>query len=239
MKIAYAAQHGAGGNEDERHVVEALQDLGHTVIEVAQTGSPAGIPKDADLLLFNHWYGVNLSWLKSLPIPKVGWYWDKAWNGREDWLRQVIPLCDLFFMTDETWGRSSGLPNVRYLRQGIGVRGEAQRGKPQPGKWPDIVFTGSPYGERAEWVRVMKSRHGKRFGVVQGVHGRELYDLCETARVVVAPPFPGDDGYDSNRIFLTLGSGGLLIHPKHKWVNREFKDGVHYVGYASDRKSVV
>ena len=121
MKIVYVAQHGAGGNEDERHVKEALQDLGHEVSEIYQRGSPAGVAKDADLLLFHHWYDVNQSWFKTLPMPKVGWFFDKAWRGREIWLQQIIPLCDLFFMTDETWGRASGLPNVPLLPQRISL----------------------------------------------------------------------------------------------------------------------
>lgn len=230
MKIAYVTKSELRGNRDEAAIAVALAELGHEVVPLADRDR-ADVPADADLLLFHHWYNCDLDWFRSLPMPKVGWFFDKAWHGREQWLAKIAPLCGVFCLTDGDWAAGCGLDNVRVLRQGISVR--CEQGKPN-GQWPDIVFPGTPYAGRVDWVRAMERRWGRDFGFVQqGVYGQDMYDLCETAKVIVAPQFPCTDRYCSNRVYVVLGAGGFLLHPKLKCLNAEFKDGVHYVGYTS------
>ncbi len=236
MKIAYVANHGNGGTSDdtEGHIAHALRGLGHEVVEIFQTGSPAGIPHDADLLLFHHWYNVHLGFFEQLPMPKVCWYFDKVWNGRDVWLRQIAPLCARVFLTDGTWALTAGIPNLRVLRQGIGDR-DPSLGTPRPDRWKaKIAFTGANYGERANWAKRLTERYGEAFQVIQGVHNRDLYDLAATVPIFVAPPFPADDFYWSNRIYLLLGSGAFLIHPRLAGLTDEYVEGTHYVAYGND-----
>lgn len=235
MKIAYVAKHGNRGSDDtEGHIAHALRSLGHQVVEIAQTGSPAGIPKDADLLLFHHWQNVNPGFFDSLPMPKVGWYFDKVWKGRDEWIRWVAPKCARFFMTDGTFAAGCGIPNVEVLRQGIGDR-DGRLGTPDTERFPGLIaFTGTAYGERAGWAARLKERYGEQFRIHNDVFNRDLYDLCASVPIVVAPTYPSDDHYWSNRIYLILGSGGFLVHPRLAGLAEEFEAGVHYVDYGSE-----
>jgi hypothetical protein len=234
MKIAYVANFGNRGSDDtEGHIAHALEQLGHEVLRVPQTGSPAGCG-NADLMLFHHWYNVNPGFLASLPMPKVCWYFDKVWNGRDEWIRKITPLCTKVFMTDGTWAAASGLANVEVLRQGIGDR-DATLGKNLPHVYPaSVAFTGSCYGARAQWAARLKARYGSGFRIFNDVFNRDLYDLCASVPIIVAPPYPSDDGYWSNRIYLILGSGGFLVHPRLAGLASELEEGVHFAGYASD-----
>lgn len=234
MKIAYVANHGNRNSDDsEGHILHSLRKLGHEVTCVAQTSSPSGVDGH-DLVLFHHWYNVHWGYLERLKVPKVCWYFDKVWNGREKWVRELAAQGVRIFMTDGTWAKSSGLANVSVLRQGIGDR-DPRPGQTDRHRWPqDVVFTGSTYGERESWVRGLKDRYKGRFGAITGVHNRELYDLCATVPIVAAPPHPSDDGYWSNRLYLVLGSGGFLVHPRLADLAIEYQDQVHFVGYSSD-----
>lgn len=234
MKIAYVARHGNRGSDDtEGHIRHSLEKLGHEVRLIAQTGSPAGIG-GADLVLFHHWHNVNPGFLASLEMPKVGWYFDKVWNGRDKWIREIAPLCEKFFLTDGTFAASAGIEQLSVLRQGIGDR-DVRAGAWLPHVYPaSVAFTGSVYGERAIWAARIERRFGPKFRVFNDVFNRDLYDLCASVPIVVAPPFPSDDHYWSNRIYLILGSGGFLVHPRLAGLADEFEEGVHYAAYGSE-----
>lgn len=234
MKIAYVANHGNRGSDDtEGHIAHALEKLGHRVVEIPQRGSPAGIPRSADLLLFHHWTNVNLGFLAEQPMPKACWYFDKIWNGRDKWIREIAPLCERVFMTDGTWAASSGIQNVSVLRQGIGDR-DVRPGTPRPDRWKaQIAFLGSVYGERTAFVAQLRAKYGERFQVYNDVFNRDLYDLCATVPILVAPAYPADDHYWSNRVYLALGSGGFLLHPRLAGLAEEYDDGVHLATYGS------
>ena len=233
MRIAYVAQHGAGGNEDERHVAAALRELGHDVTLIKQTGSPAGV-RGHDLLLGHHWYDVNPDWFASLDMPKAIWFFDKVWNGRERWVREIAPLCTRFFLTDATWAASAGIPTLRTLRQGVGAEYRGSVAARDGLYAPTVAHVGGLYGERLGWAKRLTGRYGGDFRAFQGVHGPALADLCRKTPIVVAPRFPSDDGYWSNRIYVLLGAGAFLIHPRLAALAGEYVDGIHYVGYSDE-----
>lgn len=236
MKIAYVHTENKQSDETEKHIAYSFRKLGHEVIEFPQTGSPAGIPKDADLLLFHHWYGVNVGFLESLPMPKACWMFDKIWRGRDAYVRTIAPLCDKFFLTDGTFAASAGIPQLQVLRQGIGDR-DAKAGTMNRDAYPgDIAFTGSVYGERAAWAQGLEKRYGSKFRVFGNVFNRDLYDLCASVPAIVAPMHPSDQHYWSNRIYLVMGSGGFMVHPRLEGLAEEFIEGVHYAGYASQEE---
>lgn len=234
MKIVYYANHGNGrfSDDTEGHIAHSLRSLGHDVIEAHEKEN--AVP-DGDLLLFHK--GGDHIWdvLKQFNGQKVLWYFDKVWHDRPLWFRRILPLVDLAFLTDETWAARNLDPKFVVLRQGIGDR-DLSLGKPRQEFRCKVAFTGSVYGQRAEWVEELRKRFGNDFRVFNDVFNRNLFDLCASADIVLAPPFPSDDNYWSSRIYMILGSGGFLLHPKLKGLDKEYKEGFHYVGYSATKE---
>lgn len=226
MKICYVGKHNDAGNKDEYHVAAGLRSLGHEVI-LRQQEPRVDIPEGTDLVLANHWYECDLEWLKTVKAFKVIWFWDKVWRQRAVWMAKAEPVFDHIFMSDGTF--ADGKKKLSVLRQGTG---EVVSGIKSDHK-ADIAFPGSLYGERLDWYMKLKTRYGSRIRHFQGIHGSKLSDLCESVPIILAPPFPSDDNYWSNRIYLILGHGGFLLHPRLEGMD-EYTDGVHYVAYDTD-----
>lgn len=184
------------------------------------------IPTDLDIYLFHKTYNPPEGF-KGL---KVCWYFDKLWKDRPEWMKDILEKVDYVFMSDETWARNNPHPKIRIMRQGIGDRDVSLGNK--TGRYKGkIAFLGSVYGERALWASKLKERYGSDFQAYNSVFNRDLYDLCADIPIIIAPEYPSDDYYWSNRIYLTLGSGGFMIHPHLKGLDREYIDGEHYVSY--------
>jgi len=240
MKILYVAKKTGGtsrqiSDDTEGHVVYALERLGHEVVWISERVGEKVLKEDGDFVLFHKW--DDPATLSKLKIPKVFWYFDKVdWNDREKWMKRIVPHVNLGFLTDKTWVDAQNNPKLTVLRQGIGAK-DMRDGTPDYPRWPfRVCFLGNPYGDRVDWCVRLKKRYGLHFDIVDKVFNRDLYDLCATVDVFVAPDYPGDDNYWSNRIYLTLGSGGLLVHPRYKGLAEEFEDGVHYLGYDSEEE---
>ncbi len=92
---------------------------------------------------------------------------------------------------------------------------------------------------RALHVRHLRETWGKRFevlgehGIRSRVHGRELADRIASARIIVAPDGPQTDRYWSNRVYLTLGFAGFLLHPYCEELAGQYRDGVDLLFYRS------
>lgn len=216
MTILYNSKPNPESDNTEGHIKYALEKLGHTVVTEG----------NADLYLFHKTFNPP----KDFTGKKVMWYFDKVWNGRASYINEVLPLIDLALLTDETWVNKQKNPKLRVLRQGIGEEDACYADKLRV---PEIVFCGSVYGERTAWVKALKERYGDEFTVVNNKFNKGLYDLCASAKIIVAPQYPSDDHYWSNRIYLILGSGGFLIHPRLSGLFSEYEEGKHYVGYES------
>lgn len=231
MKIVYFANHNNPnpGDRTEEHIATALRELGHEVLCIHEN-IPEMVPASGyDMLLF-HKGGHNLSRvLKKAGYPKVCWYFDKLWNDRHYWMLEVLPQVTMVAMSDEAWARRNPSGKIRIVHQGIG--GDTTPGKPDPRYACKIAFTGSVYGERQRWVDTLKKRYGEAFQTFGSVFNRDLFDLCASVPIIVAPSYPSEDYYWSSRIYITIGSGGFVIHPKLKGLEKEYKDGVHYAGY--------
>ena len=153
---------------------------------------------------------------------------------RVEWMRNVIPQCLVGFCTDGDWVdkwnpsrltynpiTDKGFNQLVQLMQGADER-YVGLGKPIPDyKGGEILFTGMVnHGQkRAAHVAHLRERYGDRFTVLgdggprHRLHGRALADLFASVKVVVAPNGPNTDRYWSNRVYLTTGLGGLLLHP--------------------------
>lgn len=214
MRIVYNQPSAPESDDTEGHITRALIELGH---EVVHDG-------DGDLYLFHK----NFNPPPNFTGKKVCWYFDKIWNSRIDWFHQTYPQVDHFFLTDGTWGQN--YPKCTVLRQGIG--------DPVPGVKTDrgveVAFVGEPYRQRAGWAWNLEQRYGKKFAIYRQVFNRELNNLCASIPIFVAPKYPSDDLYWSNRVYLLVGSGAFLIHPRLKGLVEEWGDLLEY--YDTDQE---
>lgn len=197
-------------------------------------------PGRYDFCLFHKWEVVSEIAVVARMMPCCFWYFDLISNTddptlsdrmarRRKWFEDVMPHCRTAFLTDgdwvdrrnSEWGPRARGQTIYWLMQGADER-YVGHGVPRFPDTPDILFTGTRYHgtRRAEHIDRLQARYGGRFGVVgenqrqsPRRHGRELADLFASCKVVVAPDGPCTDRYWSNRIYLTAGFGGYLIHP--------------------------
>jgi len=241
MKILYL------GNFDnpysdatEKHIRYALLQLGHEVEEVNEKNVNPDelVEKKCDLFLF-HKGGMPqeqlLDVLQTMTCKKAMWYFDKVWGDRLIWMDSVVPFIDYAFLTDESWVKRHNLKNTYVVRQGIGNE-NASLGKYNEKYANEIAFLGSVYGQRKPFVEALMMVYGDKFCVRNDIFGRKLYDFCASTKIIVAPKFPQDDFYWSSRVYMILGSGGFLIHPKLYGLQEEFEDGKHLVMYNSGKE---
>lgn len=244
MKIVYFANHeNTGSDNTEKHLKHAFEKQGHKVICFDENNyskiDVVNETKDADLFLF-HKGGVRdgMSFMKFLELlgnitcKKFCWYFDKVWGDREAIIENILPYIDKAFLTDETWIRRHAYKNVDVLRQGIGTE-DTSLGTFRPELETEIAFVGQLYGDRAEFIGRLKDRYGEKLRVFGNIFNRDLYDLCASTKVFIAPDSPGDDFYWSSRVYMILGSGGFLLHPKAEGLKEEFKDKKHLAYYDS------
>jgi hypothetical protein len=127
-----------------------------------------------------------------------------------------------------------GFKNAHWIMQGIGNE-DMSLGKEREDFKCDIAFTGSVYSNwlpyRERFIKFLKEHYGDKFKVFDHVFNRDLYDLCASAKIMIAPIDPQDHWYWSSRIYLTLGSGGFMIHPDFEGLRDELTPGKHFVGY--------
>ena len=190
-----------------------------------------------DFCLFHKWDVVSEIAEVSRIVPSCFWYFDMVRPVDDDptlsarsetriaWMRDVlaIPRVVAGFCTDGDWVCEDRFRTgkLRWLLQGADER-TLGFGTPIPDSvGPEILFTGMiNHGRRrAEHVAHLKERYGDRFAVMGDGgpkyrrHGRELADVFASCKVVVAPDGPNTARYWSNRVYLTLGLGGYLMHP--------------------------
>lgn len=260
MKILYLAKFGEHDNSDEMAIAHAFEVLGHTVVKVEENPGkrPVGTnlsrtAEGCDFCLF-HKYD-NVSELASIPIPKVGWYFDLVAGRcptlasrmmvRQSWFRDVLPHCTLMFCTDGDWVNQDETGKLRWLMQGADERKVVERIVTKDPAY-EILFTGMIHHgrSRAEHVGELKARYGDRFTVMGDsgpryrVHGRGLADVFSATKVVVAPDGPHTDSYWSNRVYLTLGLGGFLLHPFCKGLSSHYTPWRH-LQYYDNREHLV
>lgn len=217
MKIAYHAEPNPKSDATEQHIFDALVELGHDVFFVSRE-----IP-ECDFVLFH----------KEIPdtkYKKVCWYFDKVWGDvRIEYIKNVLKNADVLFMTDETWAIHNPNPKIRILRQGVGKTHKGLKVATNA----KIAFTGYLYTKRHQWAGDLYKRYGEAFQVFTGVFNDDLNNLCATVPIFIAPQEPSDDYYWSSRVYITMGSGGFMIHPRCKRLEEEYEDKKEIVFYDS------
>jgi hypothetical protein len=245
MKIVYIAKHNSGGNDEEGSISYALEKLGHEVFKIHESKVPIYRGKvHGDLLLMHKYQDVTR--LPQFSMPKVCWFWDMVVfpndgemvernQFRLKWLRNVIDSVDLVFMTDGDWLQSNkNCGKLHILRQGHDER-RIGIGRREDNLRNDVLMTATRYGwgtGRREFVNWMyETYRGRMTHVVEGKYGQELADLMVNHGVVVAPEYPMTDLYWSNRVYLTLGYGGFLLHPVSAGLMESFQEMRHLTYY--------
>lgn len=255
MRIVYIAKHNSGGNDEEGSISYALEKMGHEVFKIHEKKVPIYRGKmHGDLLLFHKYQ--DLGRLSQFEMPKVCWFWDMVVfpndgemvernQFRLKWLLNVIDAVDLVFMTDGDWAQANkSYGKLRILRQGHDER-RIGIGRKDPTMTNDVLMTATRYSwgtGRREFVNWMHQTYiGRMTHVVEGKYGQQLADMMVNHGVVVAPEYPMTDLYWSNRVYLTLGYGGFLLHPVSRGLIDTFIDDTHVVYYEGreDLKNLV
>lgn len=250
MKIIYIAKHNQiNSNDDEGSIRHALETLGHEVIcynERDKATCRAASRESCDFYLFHKWDDIKA--IRRMRRPGVFWYFDLVdWpddkeletrnNGRKNWMRNMVPHVQLGFCTDGDWVAKDDTGKLVHLMQGADQR----RG---PGDYnlasTPIIFTGNPHGgtQRMSCIQELEKRFKKKFSIVEGKHGQQLADVFASALVCIAPDAPVTDVYWSNRVYLTLGMRGFLLHPYAKLLAEQYESDRELVFYR-DREELV
>lgn len=237
MKILFIARHNSGDNDDEGAIAHALTVLGHQVlcIDEVRRKRPVGTKLSAlqaDCCLFLKWPTISELAEVAKNMPCYYWHFDMIRSvvgdptlearsqTRIKWCQDVLPYIKLGFHTDGDWVAEDKSGKLRWLTQGMDER-VAGRGTKLADEHPLILFTGMVnHGQdRASHVAQLKEYYGVMFGVLGDggpkyrKHGRDLADIFASTRIVIAPDGPQTQRYWSNRVYLTLGLGGFLLHP--------------------------
>ncbi len=243
MRILYLARHNNPfSNDDEGGIAGSLRELGHEVecidehkIQLLDRPKVKG-----DIILFHHC--KSFSFLQRNPIPKVFWcfdriYWDSPRMStrnaqRVEWINKATEISELGFCTDGDWVEQDKSGKLVWLMQGFNQY--LPRVKAPNLTSNKILFTGGgrDYG-RDEFISEMKVKYGDRFiHVPKGAYKERLVNLIEDSAIVVAPPTPVTERYWSNRVYVTMGMGGFLLHPFVDTLGQDF-DATELIMYES------
>ena len=254
MKIIYVAKHNSGDNNDEDAIVHALVNLGHNVVPIKEAHGSVALRLKGDFLLFHKWEDYES--ISKINIPKVFWYFDlvhsddpifveKRNSVRLDWIQAITGLVDLGFCTDGDWVAQDKTGKLVHLLQGADERfvgpGRANSVEVAP-----IVFTGLVENglRRMRHVEELREHFGSLFDVVgdggrrSRRHGKALADLFASTKIAIAPDGPNTDRYWSNRVYLTLGLHGFLIHPYCQLLTEHYQPDTELAYYSSHEELI-
>jgi len=246
VRVLYIAKHNSGYNDDEGAISSALTELGCDVVKIKESRAAEmtrRIFQQRDgILLCHKWLDAEL--IPQLKIPKVFWYFDLVdFNDpsvahltrlRTKWMGLATEIMDLGFCTDGDWVNRDTTGKLVCLRQGADSRVMGNEVKPFIKQDIDILFAGEGVGrQRIEFVEEMKKRYGSHFHQVKTNFREDLRSLIARSKIVVAPDSPITDNYWSNRVYMTLGFGGFMLHPYCAELAKDYEDEKEIIFYKS------
>jgi len=246
VKIMHIARHDGQDNDDEGAISHALEQLGHEVLRVHEDPRKRGaspLEQDPDLVLFHKWREFYL--LSQFECPCIMWYWDlvsssdpkfsKRVAGREGRMYQALEHCDMAFVSDGDFVARDRTGKCRHMFQGADER---RMTPPNNGeKVYPLLFTGMVHGHtqtRIDHLNRLRDKYRDKLKVVttpHRVHGEKLAHLLSRSAIAIAPLGATSDYYWSNRVYLTIGLGGFLLHPYCKQLTEHYvpdKELVYY-----------
>lgn len=241
MKILYIADHRGIDNDDEGSITYSLRSLGHDV--VCSQEEPRKFDSDGfDIMLFHHWQ--DYLYIESIPIPKVFWTFDLISypdldladrnKHRIEWVRKIMSIADLGFMTDGDWVLQDSTQKLFNLSQGADERVVKMSKGSQT---IPLFFAGSlaKVGkERLECLKKLRERYMNKLVILkrsQYVYREQLANRIAQCQIVIAPWGPVTDHYWSNRVYVMLGFGAFLLHPFSESLANHYTDGEEIVFY--------
>jgi len=246
MKILYVGNHNQpNSNDDEGAIAYSLgKVLGHAVVTAGEDIPQEQILSLAgqfDLVLFHKW--ADFDTIAKIKTRKAFWYFDLVdyddpeilhrCRLRMAWMDRMMPLVDIGFCTDGDWVRANACHGkLVRLTQGADERFTGLRLTNSLKR--KILFTGIKDGGvgRREFVDFLKATYGPALRWIRnGTHQESLAQEIADASIVAAPDHPTTDDYWSNRVYLTLGFGGFLMHPYCGTLANHYVDGKEIVLY--------
>lgn len=230
----------------ERHIADALEWHGQPVqcYDVTVKGDRPHV-KPGDLVFTSTPTSIDLEqfmrW-KDEGARLACWYFDWIWDyqKRHERYLPALRLMDAVFSTD-------GFDSSRYEAEGVKCREWLPQAAPQeerlidvPAGVPthDVLFLGHLYNhDRKELINRLRAAR-LNVGVYGVQHngrriwGRERQGLIRSAKIVIGVNCRDDiPGYWSNRVYLTLASGGFFLCRKVEGLDRLFQPGKHYAQF--------
>lgn len=245
MRILYIARHGqTRSNDDEGAILDGFRRLGHAVVISGEETSPEHLRVQGsfDFMLVHRMEPTSewLVWAKG-KFPIVCWYFDKVNSlSRRIWVDRMREQVDFMFMTDGDYVATATIPFClpRLLRQGADERWWNSEPKDGPDMTGKVLMTASvgKSEQRVRQITQLKTKLGDRFvHYKKGLYGDAFRRAVSTADMVIAPEWPSTDRYWSNRVYVTLAAGGLLLHPTCADLTRihggEYREGRHLFEY--------
>lgn len=245
MKVVYVAKHDQrSGNDDEGAIAHAFRVLGHEVVCFDEKSLSAAFREAGDFLLFHHLSNAPMR-LNEASIPTVFWYFDLVnandysvavrSKRRMNWITSVTRQVSAGFCTDGDWGAQDNSGKLTWLTQGADER-IVGRGTPIEGLHIPILFAGSYLKNgrgRQEFVYKMKEKYGKDFVHITGEYRERLRDYIASSDIVVCPNEPITSRYASNRVYLSAGFGGCVLHPYCQALLDDFSELIDVLQYES------
>jgi hypothetical protein len=176
--------------------------------------------------------------LEGTKAKKVLWMMDKIWGQRFDLLLYFHDVVDYIFVNDDTWLRRFQSEKVFPLHSAASEK--IIKGKFRKELACDVAFIGEITPERQNELKFLKDKFGGRLKVFNNKFGKNLADLCKSAKVIVCPRNPFDDFFWSDRIYKILSYGGICVHPRTQGLRDQgFLEGKHYFDYYQEQELFV
>lgn len=177
-----------------------------------------------------------LETLRSLGVPSASYHLDRFWDIPErEALIAGIPFWQTKFVFTADGGNQDKFKqrgvNHHWIRPAVCLRG-CYPGNVRPEYQAEVAFVGSvdyhrEYPERRQLIDAARLYFGETFKVITGVRGQDLNDVYASAKVVLGDSMFAhqangkSDYYYSDRVFETMGRGGVLVHPAVKGLSEK------------------
>lgn len=193
-----------------------------------------------------------------LQYPTVMWYFDITEEVDQQILKRA-QQSDLFITVSSGLSRKykdAGVPKVWSLPQAFPpeiLNLSTSRRIPDA----EVAFIGNNHGteSRNTFLRSVAEVYqltlfGRGWSEFSGVcavpdisvYNRDYVEVCRSSKIILAYPtresYSGIRHYFSNRIWMTLGSGGFLMHKYHQGMEDYFHDGEHLVFFRDRRDAL-
>lgn len=232
-RIGYIGHFGFAHTETE--IADYLEDAGWSVDRYHYTELDQKVfaSRGYELVITTLPQCLPVSFWRGLGGFKVAWYFDWIDNyaNREKQYMPRLKHFDLVLSTD-------GFEGDIYKRNGVNRLWlphalDPRVYHPVEAKTVcNVAFIGHIYTpERKKLLRGIKNL--KVYGQDSGCWGKKYSEICCSAKIIVGDNFINVPGYWSDRLYLSVGSGGFTLYPRIGGIENQFTDGEHIVYYDS------